>query len=276
MKKYKVPKVLTIAGSDSSGGAGIQADIKTIQALGCYAMSVVTALTAQNTLGVSSVFAIPPDVVKAQLETTVSDIRPDCIKIGMLADAEIIHIIAELLKQNRDIPVILDPVMIATSGDRLLPQEAVTALIDELFPLALLTTPNMDEAGFLTGMTVTTEEEMLVAGGKLVSQHAHAVLVKGGHLKKENLTSFLFMGKEVESFSSKKIDTSNVHGSGCTLSSAIASYIALGENLSSAINLASDYVHRAIIESQNVLIGSGNGPLNHTFNPQKLRKYEMD
>lgn len=276
MKKHKVPKVLTIAGSDSGGGAGIQADIKTIQALGCYAMSVVTALTAQNTLGVNRVFAIPADMVKAQLEAIITDIRPDCIKIGMLADVEIIHIIAEFLKQNRVIPVVLDPVMIATSGDRLLPQEAVNALIEELFPLADLITPNMDEAGFLTGITVGTEDEMLAAGRKLVLRHAQAALVKGGHLNKRELTSFLFRGETIESFSSEKIDTTNVHGSGCTLSSAIASYIALGENLSSAIKLASTYVHQAIAESQDIVIGSGNGPLNHTFNPQKLRKYEVD
>lgn len=276
MNQYKPAKVLTIAGSDSSGGAGIQADIKTIQALGCYAMSAITALTVQNTVEVRSVFPIPADIVKAQLETVLADIRPDCIKIGMLVDVEIIQMVANFLSRNSDIPVILDPVMIATSGDRLLPQQAVDCLIHELFPKVDLITPNTDEASFLTGIPVTNEQEMLEAGRILMSQSPKAILLKGGHLESQTLTSYLFSKEGIESFASQRIDSKNVHGSGCTLSSAIASYIALGENLSSAVKLAADYVHHAILGSRNLLIGHGNGPLNHTFNPQKLKKHELE
>ncbi|KGO86949.1 hydroxymethylpyrimidine kinase [Flavobacterium rivuli WB 3.3-2 = DSM 21788] len=271
MKKCTYPAVLTIAGSDSGGGAGIQADIKTFSALGCYGMSVITALTAQNTLGVTAIHSVPPAFVKAQLDAVLQDIRPLAIKIGMVHSPELVVVIANALRQYPDIPVILDPVMVATSGDRLIAQETVTHLVSELFPLSALITPNLDEAALLAGMPIATVNDMETAGKIIMEQGCKALLLKGGHLQQNQLTSLLFAADgTIKRFTSHKIETKNMHGSGCTLSSAIAAYIARGETLAQAVALAQDYVHGAILHGKDVTTGKGHGPLNHFYNPQKM------
>jgi len=277
MKHYTYPAVLTIAGSDSGGGAGIQADLKTFSALGCYGMSVITALTAQNTLGVTGIHSIPPDFVKAQLYAVLQDISPKSIKIGMVHSAELVAVIAEALQQYPDIPVVLDPVMVATSGHRLIAEDTVKHLVNQLFPLAALITPNLDEAALLANMPIKTVSDMETAGHIIMKQGCNALLLKGGHLKQEQLTSLLFTkyGK-VERFTSVKIETKNMHGSGCTLSSAIAAYIAHGGSLQNAVALAQDYVHHAIYYGKDVTTGKGHGPLNHFYNPLKMILNEME
>ncbi|MXN91059.1 bifunctional hydroxymethylpyrimidine kinase/phosphomethylpyrimidine kinase [Flavobacterium sp. Sd200] len=277
MKKYTYPAMLTIAGSDSGGGAGIQADIKTFAALGCYGMSAVTALTAQNTLGVSGIHSIPPDFVKAQLDAVLTDIKPHAIKIGMVHSPELVGVIASALKQYPDIPVILDPVMVATSGDRLIAQETVAELVSQLFPLTTLITPNLDEASLLWGMPITTVDQMHTAGQEIMQQGCNALLLKGGHLQQQELTTLLFTENgKVTAFTSNKIETKNMHGSGCTLSSAIAAYIARGEDLHNAVALAQKYVHNAIYNGKDVVTGKGHGPLNHFYNPEKTIQHEME
>lgn len=277
MKKYTYPAVLTIAGSDSGGGAGIQADLKTFSAIGCYGMSVITALTAQNTLGVTGIHSIPPGFVKAQLDAVLQDIRPLAIKIGMVHSPELVAVIADALRQYPDIPVVLDPVMVATSGDRLIAEETVKYLVSELFPLSTLITPNLDEAALLANVPIKTVNDMQNAGKHIMQQGCNALLLKGGHLDQEELTSLLFTSNgEIESFTSAKINTKNMHGSGCTLSSAIAAYIALGKSLQDAVALAQDYVHTAIYYGKDVTTGKGHGPMNHFYNPQKMIIHEME
>lgn len=277
MKHYTYPAVLTIAGSDSGGGAGIQADLKTFSALGCYGMSVITALTAQNTLGVTGIHSIPPEFVTRQLNAVLQDIRPLAIKIGMVHSPEMVAVIANALLHYPDIPVVLDPVMVATSGDRLIAEETVKHLVSRLFPLAALITPNLDEAALLAGMPVATVNDMETAGNIIMKQGCNALLLKGGHLQGQELTSFLFTKDgNVQAFTSNKIETKNMHGSGCTLSSAIASFLARGELLSNAIALAQDYVHNAICHGKDVITGKGHGPLNHFYNPQKTIRNEME
>ena len=277
MIKYSYPAVLTIAGSDSGGGAGIQADLKTFSALGCYGMSVITALTAQNTLGVTGIHSVPPDFVTAQLDAVMQDIPPLAMKIGMVHSPELVAVIANALRKYPHIPVILDPVMVATSGDRLIAEETVTHLVTELFPLSTLITPNLDEAALLSNMPIATVNDMQKAGEIIMQTGCGALLLKGGHLQQEELTSLLFTTDgNVQSFISNKIETKNMHGSGCTLSSAIAAYIARGETLASAVALAQDYVHGAIFSGKDVTTGNGHGPLNHFYNPQKMIINEME
>ncbi|TRW25152.1 bifunctional hydroxymethylpyrimidine kinase/phosphomethylpyrimidine kinase [Flavobacterium zepuense] len=278
MKHYTYPAVLTIAGSDPSGGAGIQADLKTFSALGCYGMSVITALTAQNTLGVTGIHSIPPHFVAEQLETLLQDITPLAIKIGMVHTPQLAGVIADCLLQFPNIPVVLDPVMIATSGDRLIENETVAAIIQKLFPLATVITPNMDEAALLAGTPVTSVADMQAAGKTILGLDTNAVLVKGGHLPSEQLTSLLFTSQShrVTEYTSQKIATKNMHGSGCTLSSAIAACLALGDALPQAVQKAQDYVHGAILHGADVITGKGHGPLNHFYNPQTLKKHELE
>lgn len=276
-KHYSYPVVLSIAGTDPSGGAGIQADLKTFSALGCYGMSVITALVAQNTKGVRSIHNVPPGFVKEQLDTVLEDIRPDAIKIGMVHTPELVEVIAATLKRYPDIPVVFDPVMIATSGDRLIEEPTVDAIIDELFPLTAVITPNMDEASFLISENITTVADMEQAGVKIVNLGCNNVLLKGGHLQSKELTSILFnKNGVVEKYTSHRVETNNVHGSGCTLSSAIASCIARGETLEKAVALAQEYINGAIQQGADVAIGNGNGPLNHFYNPHKMIKNEME
>lgn len=275
-KQYKYPVVLTIAGTDPSGGAGIQADLKTFSALGCYGMSVITALVAQNTQGVRAIHSVPPSFVNEQLIAVMEDIRPGAIKIGMVHTPELVEVIAATLKQYPDIPVVFDPVMIATSGHRLIEEPTVEAIIKQLFPLVAIITPNMDEASFLINEKIETVDDMKAAGEKIMKLGCNSILLKGGHLKSEKLTSLLFDESGLTAtYESDRIETKNVHGSGCTLSSAIAAYIARGGKPAAAVSLAQEYINGAIFHGRDVIIGHGNGPLNHSYNPQKMIKNEM-
>ncbi len=253
---------LTIAGSDSSGGAGIQADIKTMSALGVYAESVVTALTAQNTMGVQGVVATDPDFVFLQMESVFSDIYPNAVKIGMLPTAEVVHAVGQGLQRFDAQNVVLDPVMVATSGDALSEAPAVQALFD-LFPQASVVTPNIPEAEVLSGMPIETKEDMLAAAKAIQSKGARAVLVKGGHLAEEADDVLLEANGAVTWLSAQRVETKNTHGTGCTLSSAIASYLAKGETLKHAVAFAKRYLTEAI--QANPGLGKGNGPVNHLF-----------
>lgn len=267
---------MTVAGFDPSGGAGIQADIKTISALGCYATSALTALPVQNTCGVRSIHPIPTAVVADQMRAILEDILPDAIKIGMVHSPELAATIADTLGEYpADAPwrgrIVFDPVMVSTSGHRLIEQATIGAIVERLFPMAAIITPNMDEAAVLAGMPVATLDDMLAAGEKILTLGCRALLLKGGHLSGPRLTSLLFeRGGRVTEFHSDHVATCNTHGSGCTLSSAIASYLARGESLSAAVARAQDYVSAAILAGSDVCVGRGNGPLNHFHSPEKL------
>ncbi|PWG81667.1 bifunctional hydroxymethylpyrimidine kinase/phosphomethylpyrimidine kinase [Pararcticibacter amylolyticus] len=273
MKKYQYVTVLTIAGSDSGGGAGIQADLKTFASLGCFGTSAITAITVQNTVGVKDIHSIPVNIVAGQIRAVMDDLKPSAIKIGMVHSAELASAIANTLKDYRDVPVILDPVMVATSGDRLIQKETVEVLKKELFPLATLVTPNLDEAEILSGMEVRSPETMEEAAHLILQTGCNAVLVKGGHLKRDTLQDiYLDRMGTATTISSAYIDTNNTHGTGCTLSSAIASFVARGLPLAEAVLEAGKYVHQAIAEGSDVKTGEGNGPLNHFFDPQSQIK----
>lgn len=276
MKKYKYPSVLTIAGFDGSGGAGIQADIKTISALGCYATSVLTALPVQNTKGVRNIFPIPIEAVAEQLKAILDDVFPDAIKIGMVHTPELVETIVQVLDGYKKVPIVFDPVMVATSGHRLIEEETIQTIIEKLFPIADVITPNMDEAGILAGMEVKTLAEMQLAGAKIKNLYCKNILLKGGHQMTSKITT-LFLDREgqTHTFETEKLETNNTHGSGCTLSSAIASYLAQGESLFDAVSMAQTYAYEAIKNGEDVQTGKGNGPLNHFFNPQKLIKNEL-
>jgi len=277
MKKYKYPSVLTIAGFDGSGGAGIQADIKTISALGCYATSVLTALPVQNTTGVGKIYPIPVEAVADQIEAILDDIPPHAIKIGMVHTPELVETIVQTLGKYSKIPIVFDPVMVATSGHRLIEEETIETMVKRLFPIATLITPNMDEAAILAKMEVKSLNDMRIAGERINELGCNNILLKGGHQQTQEITSlFLDHTNRFHAFEVTKYETNNTHGSGCTLSSAIASYIAQGKSLYDAVDLGQQYVHNAIYNGRNVQTGKGNGPLNHFFNPQKLIKNEMD
>lgn len=276
MKKYFYPSVLTIAGFDGSGGAGLQADIKTISALGCYATSVLTALPIQNTQGVRKIYPIPLEAVADQIKAVLDDIFPMAIKIGMVHTPQLAEIIAETLGKYKKIPIVFDPVMVATSGDRLIEDDTIATIIDKLLPIADIITPNMDEASIFTKTGVHTLEDMHIAGKRLLELGCKNILLKGGHQEAPIITSLFFdQNGNHYAFESQKFETNNTHGSGCTLASSIAAYLAQGKNLYVAVSLAQQYVYEAIKSGQDVQTGQGNGPLNHFFNPQKLIKYEM-
>lgn len=273
---FKYPSVLTIAGSDSGGGAGIQADIKTISALGCFATCAITAVTVQNTLGVTGIHSIPAEVVRDQIKVVMDDIRPDVIKIGMIHNKELAIIIAETLRQYPTVAVIFDPVMVASSGDILIEDETIDALKECLFPLATLLTPNIDEAILLSGLMIRNVDDMKEAAHRILQTTCEAVLLKGGHLLGDTVFDLYIdqSGKELL-FKSDYISTHNIHGAGCTLSSAIAAYRAIGYPIEEAVQQAHVYVHEAIKHGKDVKTGGGNGPLNHFYNPQKLIKHKM-
>ena len=276
MKTYQYPSVLTIAGFDGSGGAGIQADIKTISALGCYATSVLTALPVQNTLGVKNIFPISMQAVAEQLDAIMEDIPPNAIKIGMVHTPELVDVIVQKLQKYKHIPIVFDPVMVATSGHRLIEDETIAVIIEKLLPIAAIITPNMDEAAILSDMTVETLEDMAQAGAYIKNLGCRNTLLKGGHQNTKIITSLLFdKDNTPHSFEFEKIETCNTHGSGCTLSSAIASFLALGNNMYEAVALGQQYVYHAIKHGADTQTGQGNGPLNHFYNPQKLIKNEM-
>lgn len=276
MKKYTYPTVLTIAGFDGSGGAGIQADIKTFSALGCYATSVLTALPVQNTMGVRKIYPIPMEAVAEQIEAVLDDIFPDAIKIGMVHTSQLVETIVKTLSKYPKIPIVFDPVMVATSGHRLIEEETIQTIVEQLFPIAEIITPNMDEASILAKMEVKTLEDMKIAGKKILRSGCKNILLKGGHQELPTVTSLLFEenGKQ-SSFETIKFATNNTHGSGCTLSSAIAAFLARGEDLYHSVELAQQYVFEAIKNGKDVVVGKGNGPLNHFFNPHKIIKNEL-
>lgn len=261
------PIVLTIAGSDSGGGAGIQADIKAISATGSFACSVITAITSQNTQGVSAIFPIPLEHVESQLDAVFTDLNIVAVKIGMLADANIIKVVANKIKQYQPRFLVVDPVMVATSGDLLLEQSAISTLKTELLPLADIITPNLPEGAALTSLAVPqSQAEMNDMINDLRLLGAKAVLLKGGHLEKDhNSNDLLITADNAELISAKRHDTKNTHGTGCTLSSAIASYLAQGNELTDAVKLAKYYISQAIAHADELQVGQGHGPVHHFF-----------
>jgi hydroxymethylpyrimidine/phosphomethylpyrimidine kinase len=256
-----LPVALTIAGSDSGGGAGIQADLKTFHAFGVFGTSAVTAITVQNTLGVSAVHAVPLEIVRGQIAAVAEDLAPAACKTGMLATRELVGVVATAIREHRLARFVLDPVMVATSGDRLLDEDAQAAVLSELVPLAALVTPNLDEATILTGFDVHDAESMRRAARALVDAGAGAALVKGGHLRDAELVDVLYDGRDFREFRRPRVLTRNTHGTGCTLSAAVTALLADGADLDAAVERALEYVHRAI--SQAPRLGHGSGPLNH-------------
>lgn len=258
--EYRMKKVLTIAGSDSSGGAGIQADLKTMLVHGVFGMSAVTALTAQNTTGVRMVQEAAPEFLAAEIDAVFEDIRPDAVKIGMVSSAGLIRVIAERLRAHEAEHIVVDPVMVATSGAKLLQDSASLALRQELFPLAEVITPNIPELSALTGLAVNSRETMVQAARALHVAAGVSVLAKGGHFG-EDASDLLVTADEEKWFAAPRIDNSNTHGTGCTLSSAIASNLAKGFPLAEAVGLAKSYLTGALLSGIN--LGKGSGPLNH-------------
>ena len=256
-----MPSVLTIAGSDSGGGAGVQADLKTFSALGIYGTSAVTAVTAQNTVAVAAVHEVPVEVVAAQIDAVVTDIPPDAVKIGMLSSAAIIDVVTTKVKEHSLSPLVVDPVMVARSGDRLLREDAVTALRDRLVPLADVLTPNVPEAEVLVGRSLTSDDDIRAAAREIVGLGAKAVVMKGGHREGDSAVDLLFDGEEFHEFSAPRIETTSTHGTGCTFASAIASFLAHGEPLPEAVGYAKEYLTEAIRRAQP--IGHGHGPVQH-------------
>lgn len=261
------PIVLTIAGSDSGGGAGIQADIKAISATGSYACSVITAITAQNTQGVNGILPIPLEMVEQQLDAVFSDLNIQAVKIGMLADSDIIRLVAAKIRHYQPRFLVIDPVMVATSGDVLLQQQAITTLKTALLPLADIITPNLPEAAALTGLDIPQSmADMQAMISALRNINPHAVLLKGGHLEQSrDSTDLLILATDVIELTTPRINTHNTHGTGCTLSAAIASYLAQGNNLTTATSLAKRYITAAITAADELNIGHGHGPVNHFF-----------
>ncbi|MDF3835031.1 bifunctional hydroxymethylpyrimidine kinase/phosphomethylpyrimidine kinase [Cupriavidus basilensis] len=267
------PRTLTIAGSDSGGGAGIQADLKTFAALGCYGMSAITAITAQNTLGVTGVHAIPADMVAAQIDAVASDIGVDAAKTGMLGNAAIVEAVAAAADRHGIRRLVVDPVMISTSGATLADDATTQAMVRLLFPRALLVTPNLPEASYLLGRTIARREDMEQAARDLVALGCPAVLLKGGHLEAgDDGLDDLLLGADgsVRVFSHQRVDTRNLHGTGCTLAAAIAAQLARGDTLEDAVETALDFVADAIVAGADFELGAGNGPLNHGFAPRVL------
>ena len=256
---------LTIAGSDCSGGAGIQADLKTMTINGVYAMSAITALTAQNTTGVRAIQESTPDFLKQQIDAVFEDIYPDAVKIGMVASSELIRVIADRLKYYDAKNVVIDPVMVASAGSSLMKQNAVQTLITELLPISTLVTPNIPEAQVLSGMSIQNKADMIAAAKQIGDSYHCAVLLKGGH-SINDANDLLYADGELRWFDGKRIDNPNTHGTGCTLSSAIASNLAKGFTLTESIQRAKDYISGALAAMLD--LGEGSGPMNHAFDLQ--------
>lgn len=271
--KKSYPTVLSIAGSDSGGGAGIQADLKTFSSLGVYGATAITAITAQNTQGVHSQFALPPQMVYDQIIAVMEDIHPSVIKIGMLSNVQVAAVVADALERY-SIPIILDPVMVSSSGHRLLSVEAQEVLKDRLLPMAQLVTPNIPEMEALSDMPLLTISDKYNAAKHLLSLGVQSVLLKGGHEEGDTKVDILYQkspqGIVTYSFSSDTLNTRNIHGTGCTLSSAIAAYMARGLDLKDAVSSAKIYITEAIKAGADVSVGKGYGPVNHLFNPLKM------
>ncbi|MQA89931.1 MAG: bifunctional hydroxymethylpyrimidine kinase/phosphomethylpyrimidine kinase [Gemmatimonas sp.] len=261
------PIALTIAGSDSGGGAGIQADLKTFQAFGAFGTSAVTAITAQNTVGVTAVHPVPADVVRAQIDAVAIDLRPAALKSGMLATRGLVQTVAGAIRAHSLERYVLDPVMVASSGARLLASDAEASILTELVPLATLVTPNLDEASILVGFPVDDLESMRNAAAAIVEAGAEAALVKGGHLEGDRLIDVFFDGATWREWQRVRIPSRNTHGTGCTLSAAVAAGLAFGRTLIDATNDALDYLHRAILHARD--LGSGHGPVDHTVEARR-------
>lgn len=264
-KKYN--RVLTIAGSDSGGGAGIQADIKAISAMGCFAASAITAVTVQNTVGVQGVHPIPLDVLEGQVDTVLSDIGADAVKIGMLHSADVVEVVASMIEKYKIRNVVLDPVMVSTSGHRLIEESAIEVLKARLIPLARVITPNIPEAEILAGCSISSEEQFAQVADRLSQGGKVSVLLKAGHLTGDDLVDYFYNAEsgEITQLPSKRVYTKNTHGTGCTLSSAFAAALARGEELTQAAVSAKKYIEQAIISGADYQIGQGHGPVNHFF-----------
>ena len=264
----QLKKVLTIAGSDSGGGAGIQADIKAISAMGCYAASAITAITVQNTVGVQGVHPVPLDILAGQIDAVLSDIGADAIKIGMLHSAEVVNLVAEKIEQYGIKNVVLDPVMVSTSGHRLIEETAIDSLKRRLMPLARVITPNIPEAEILCGKKIASEKEFAEVAKILSLDNTVSVLLKAGHLTGETLVDYFYNAEDgsIALLPSKRVNTRNTHGTGCTLSSAFAAALAKGETLTKAAQSAKQYIQQAIISGAEYQIGKGHGPVNHFWN----------
>ena len=275
MKKYI--STLTIAGSDSSGGAGIQADLKTMSSLGMYAASVITSVTAQNTCGVTAIHVIPADIIAEQIKDVMIDIEPIAVKVGMLNDNDTMTAVADTLKQYDIKHLVIDPVMVATSGDRLMKEEAINTFMKYLLPLADVLTPNLPEAEILAEMKINDKDDVYTAADRIIAKGCDTVLIKGGHSEGKEKTDYLFYKKDdgtrdVMIYSCDTVDTKNTHGTGCTLSSAIASFLAKGLSMCEAVGEAKQYVTAALKAAADVEIGHGHGPVNHFHNPIALIK----
>lgn len=273
---------LTIAGSDSCGGAGIQADIKTMSALGVYAASAITAITVQNTKGVYAIQKVEADIVSGQIKAVMDDIHPDAIKIGMVNDTDTIHAIAETLKEYHSAEgndqkqatfqhLVIDPVMVSTSGCRLMQEDALDIFVKELLTLATLLTPNIPEAEILAGMKIENKEDIMQAASAISRLGCKHVLIKGGHFEGTEKVDYLFEdGKLTNSYRGISVNTRNTHGTGCTLSSAITAYLAREMDMNTAIAMAKTYLSGAILAGKDVEIGEGHGPVNHFYEPKSL------
>ncbi|MEY2619145.1 MAG: hypothetical protein RL522_2147 [Pseudomonadota bacterium] len=270
-RTLRYSRVLSIAGSDSGGGAGLQADLKTFAALGCFGMTAITALTAQNTTGVRAIHAVPLDMLHAQIDAVVEDIGVDAVKVGMLHSSATVAAVATAIDRHRLQQVVLDPVMVATSGATLIDREAIEVLVAQMFPRATLVTPNLDEAALLVGRPLTNEADMDAAGRELIARGARAVLVKGGHLAGNSVSDLLLTRDGARLWlRGPRIPSANTHGTGCTLSSAIAAHLARGMALPDAVRAARDYVRGALQAGAPVRTGEGSGPLNHAWQPQAM------
>lgn len=270
---YRYPVALTIAGSDSGGGAGIQADIKTFSSLGVFGASAITAITAQNTQGVRGIQAISPEILRGQIEAILEDFIVDAVKIGMLHNKDAVKVVSETLPSFQQTSIILDPVMISTSGSKLLEDDAIRTIMDELFPKATLLTPNIPETEYLSGIKINNEADILLAARKLQKKGCNALLIKGGHIPGVETVDRLFINENNPiCLVSPTVETFNTHGTGCTLSSAIAAYMALGHSLVEAVRLAKEYMNNALVHGANVCMGKGHGPVNHFFSPSALHK----
>ena len=274
-KRYNT--VLPIAGSDSGGGAGIQADIKAVSAMGCYAASAITAITVQNTLGVQAVHPVPLDILRGQIDAVLSDIGADAVKIGMLHSSEVVNLVAEMIEKYQIRNIVLDPVMVSTSGHRLIEEDAVEVIKTRLMPLARVITPNVPEAELLAGCKIAGEDEFEAIARRLSDNGNVSVLMKAGHLSGDSLVDYFYNAEDdtITRLQSKRVQTKNTHGTGCTLSSAFAASLAKGENLTDAAILAKRYIEQAIISGAEYEIGKGHGPVNHGFDPVKMSGNEI-
>ena len=270
--EFEYPRVLSIAGSDSGGGAGIQADLKTIASLGCYGMTAITALTAQNTLGVRSIHGVPPTMLRDQIDAVMEDIGVHAVKIGMLHSPDIVLTVAEAIDRHALTSVVLDPVMVATSGAVLIDSPAIAVLVRELFHRSTVVTPNLDEAALLVGRPLEDERAMEDAARAMIGMGARAVLLKGGHLAGDVVSDLLMTADDQAHWMrAPRIVTTNTHGTGCTLSSAMAAYLALGQPLREAVLGARAYVRAALAAGSGVRTGAGGGPLNHGHAPHAMQ-----